>query len=153
MKCPFCGYEDTKVLDSRSAEDNSSIKRRRSCEKCSAKFTTYERVELLPLMVIKRDLSREPFDRNKILRGIRVSCNKRPIPTEDIENVVKEIENSLYNTGNREVLSSAIGQMVMEKLLDIDEVAYVRFVSVYRSFEDVDSFVGELEMLKERSGK
>ncbi|MBR1738523.1 MAG: transcriptional repressor NrdR [Firmicutes bacterium] len=153
MKCPFCEYEDTKVLDSRAAEDNSSIKRRRSCEKCGAKFTTYERVELLPIMVIKRDLSREPFDRNKILRGIMVSCSKRPISIEVIENIVKEIENSLYNTGSREVLSSAIGQMVMEKLLDIDEVAYVRFVSVYRSFDDVDSFVGELEMLKERAGK
>ncbi len=151
MKCPFCGKDDTKVIDTRNMDDNSAIRRRRLCEDCGARFTTYERVDTVQLQVIKSDSTREPFDRNKVLKGVMLSCNKRPVSVEDMENIVTEIENVAVNSMKKEISTKEIGEMVMEKLRDIDQVAYVRFASVYRQFQDIDSFMKELgNMLKER---
>ncbi len=149
MKCPFCGKENTRVIDSRPAEDGLSIRRRRECDECGKRFTTYEKVEAIPLVVIKKDNSRVPFDREKIVQGVFASCHKRPVSVEQIHKLVDEVENSVYNMEEREVPSAVIGQMVMEKLKAIDMVAYVRFASVYREFKDVNTFMDELKNILE----
>ncbi len=147
VKCPYCSEDDTKVIDSRPADDNSSIRRRRQCEKCGKRFTTYEKLETMPLMVIKKDNSREVYDRSKIEAGIFRSCHKRPVSPQQIDTMVDEIENWIFNLEEKEVETSAIGEKVMEKLKDVDEVAYVRFASVYREFKDVNTFMEELGKL------
>ena len=151
MKCPFCNYADTKVIDSRGQDDNSVIRRRRLCASCGKRFTTYERIDMIPVTVIKRDGTREIFDKNKLLGGILKSCNKRPVTAKQIETLVDDIENTLTGSGEREVHSKDIGNMVMERLKELDEVAYVRFASVYRQFKDINTFIDELEkMLNEK---
>lgn len=152
MKCPFCGAEDTKVVDSRPSDDNSSIRRRRQCEICNRRFTTYEKVETYPLMVVKKDNNREAYDREKLEGGIIRACHKRPVSRKQIDELVDAIESSIFNNNdNQEVRSSEIGELAMDKLKDLDEVAYVRFASVYREFKDVDSFAQELtNLLKNR---
>ena len=147
MKCPFCGAQDTKVIDSRPADDNSSIRRRRQCEECGKRFTTYEKLETMPLMIIKKDDSREPYNREKIENGILLSCHKRPVSLIRINAMVDEIETQIYNMGEKEIPAKVIGEIVMEKLKDLDEVAYVRFASVYRQFKDINTFIDELEKL------
>ena len=147
MKCPFCGYKESKVVDSRPAEEGSSIRRRRECLQCEKRFTTYETVESLPMVVIKKDGSRQTFDRTKILRGIERSCEKRPVPVADMERMATEIEQELQNSLDREIGTEIIGEKVMEKLKEVDEVAYVRFASVYRQFKDIDTFMSELSKL------
>jgi transcriptional repressor NrdR len=147
MKCAFCGYEDSKVLDSRPVEDGRSIRRRRECQACGRRFTTYERLEEIPLIVVKRDNRREMFDGNKILNGLVKSCDKRPIPISVLEDLVNDIEKELRNTMEREVHSRDIGELVMKRLRGIDEVAYVRFASVYRQFEDIRTFMDELKRM------
>lgn len=147
MKCPYCNESDTKVIDSRPADDNSSIRRRRQCERCGKRFTTYEKLETMPLMVIKKDDSRETYDRSKIEAGIIHSCHKRPVSPQQISAMIDEIENQIFNMEEREVPTSAIGELVMEKLKSLDEVAYVRFASVYREFKDVNTFMEELGKL------
>lgn len=147
MKCPFCNNEDTRVIDSRPSDDNSVIRRRRQCDNCNKRFTTYEKVETLPLAVIKKDLTRETYDRSKIESGVFRSCHKRPVSAEKINACVDDIENSIFNKGVKEISSSEIGEMVMERLKELDQVAYVRFASVYREFKDVNTFKDELEKL------
>ena len=147
MKCPFCQAQETKVIDSRPAEDNSSIRRRRQCEKCNKRFTTYEKLETIPLMVIKKEDTRENFDRSKIEAGIIQSCHKRPVSTVMIRKTVDDIENQIYSMEVGEIPTRKIGELVMEKLKDLDEVAYVRFASVYREFKDVNTFVDEIAKL------
>ena len=147
MKCPFCQAQDTKVIDSRPADDNSSIKRRRQCESCNKRFTTYEKLETIPLMVIKKDESRENFDRSKIEAGIIQSCHKRPVSTTEIKKTVDEIENQIYAMEVSEIPTRTIGELVMEQLKNLDEVAYVRFASVYREFKDVSTFMDEIAKL------
>ena len=147
MKCPYCENEDSKVIDSRHTEDGRAIRRRRECEKCGRRFTTYEKIEEMILMVIKKDGSRQAFDRNKLLNGIIRACEKRPVSYAEMEKIVDDIERGLNNTMEKEVDSKLIGELVMEKLKDIDEVAYVRFASVYRQFTDVNTFVKEVESL------
>lgn len=148
MKCPYCNNPDTKVVDSRPTDDNVSIRRRRSCLKCNKRFTTYERYEEVPLIVIKKDDTREPFDRKKIFNGMLRSCEKRPVSVDRIDSATDEIERDLNNLNQREVSSTFIGEMVMDKLKELDKVAYVRFASVYREFQDVSGFYDELENLK-----
>lgn len=145
MKCPYCNRDSSKVIDSRPAEDNSSIRRRRECELCGKRFTTYEKVETIPLIVIKKDKNREPYIRSKIESGIVRSCHKRQVSLEQIEAAVNEIETTIFNQEHKEVESLFIGQVVMNKLKDLDEVAYVRFASVYREFKDVNTFLDELK--------
>lgn len=153
MKCPFCNFADTKVIDSRAQDDNSVIRRRRVCEQCGKRFTTYERVDMIPITVIKRDGTREIFDKAKLQNGIMKSCNKRPVTAQQIQKLVDDIENTLAGSGEREVESKDLGNMVIERLKDLDEVAYVRFASVYRQFKDINSFIDELEkMLYEKNG-
>ena len=153
MKCPFCNFADTKVIDSRAQDDNSVIRRRRVCEKCGKRFTTYERVDMIPITVSKRDGTREIFDKAKLQNGIMKSCNKRPVTAQQIQKLVDDIENTLAGSGEREVESKQLGNMVIERLKDLDEVAYVRFASVYRQFKDINSFIDELEkMLHEKNG-
>ena len=147
MKCPYCAHLESKVVDSRPAEEGSSIRRRRECLECHKRFTTYEIVESLPLMVVKRDGSRQAFDRNKLLNSMLKACEKRSVSMETLEKIADEIEQSLQNELEREVRSTEIGELVMEKLKDVDEVAYVRFASVYRKFKDINSFVAELNRL------
>lgn len=147
MKCPFCAHLESKVVDSRPAEEGSSIRRRRECLACHKRFTTYETVESLPLMVVKRDGSRQSFDRNKLLNSMLKACEKRSVSMETLEKIADEIEQSLQNELEREVYSTEIGELVMEKLKEVDEVAYVRFASVYRKFKDINSFVSELNKL------
>lgn len=149
MKCPYCNNPDTKVVDSRPTDDNVSIRRRRSCLKCNKRFTTYERYEEVPLIVIKKDDTREPFNRKKIFNGMLRSCEKRPVSVDSIDKATDEIERDLNNLNQREVSSTVIGEMVMDKLKELDKVAYVRFASVYREFQDVSGFYDELENLKE----
>ena len=149
MKCPFCGYIDSKVVDSRPAEDGTSIRRRRECLECHKRFTTFEIMESLPVVVIKKDGSRQAFDRSKLLDGMIRACEKRPVSFDTLEKIAEEIEQSLQNEMNREVPSSRIGEMVMERLKDVDEVAYVRFASVYRQFKDISTFMAELNKLLE----
>ena len=147
MKCPFCSAEDTRVIDSRPADENTAIRRRRQCEVCGKRFTTYEKLETMPMMVIKKDMSRVPYDRSKIEAGIIHSCHKRPISTSQINRMVDEIENEIFATGEKEVPTSRIGELVMDKLKSVDQVAYVRFASVYRQFKDIDTFMHELNKL------
>ena len=147
MKGPYCKAQDTKVIDSRPADDNSSIRRRRQCEKCGKRFTTYEKLETMPLMVIKKDRSRETYDRSKIESGIIHSCHKRPVSTQQINAMIDEIENQIFNMEEKEVETTVIGELVMRKLKQLDEVAYVRFASVYREFKDVNTFMEELGKL------
>ncbi len=144
MKCPFCGYKESKVIDSRSTEDNEKIRRRRECLKCQERFTTYETVETVPIMVIKKDRSREIFNEDKLLKGILKSCEKRPIKISDIEEIVINIKKQLQNSMEKEVSSLTIGNLVMEQLKQIDSVAYIRFASVYRQFSDTSQFMDEL---------
>ena len=151
MKCPYCGYDESKVIDSRPTDEGERIRRRRECLKCGKRFTTYEVIETVPIIVIKKDKSRESFDRNKLLNGLLRACEKRPVSIDTLESVVDEIEGSLQNSLDREVPSSLIGKYAMEKLKTIDEVAYVRFASVYREFKDIATFKEELDrMMKAR---
>ena len=145
MKCPYCGADDTKVIDSRPAEENNAIRRRRQCEKCNKRFTTYEKVETIPLIVIKKDDNREPYDRSKIERGIVRSCHKRPVSYDQIVSTVEEIEAEIFNKEEKEISSNEIGEIVMDKIKELDQVAYVRFASVYREFKDVNTFMDELK--------
>ncbi len=147
MKCPYCDYSGTKVLDSRPANENKSIRRRRECERCSRRFTTFEMIEETPLIVIKKDGSREEFSRDKILRGLIRACEKRPVSVERLEVIVSEVEKELRTTAHAEVESRDIGELVMEQLYPVDEVAYVRFASVYRQFKDINMFMKELNNL------
>lgn len=147
MKCPFCGEDNTRVIDSRPSDDNNSIRRRRQCDECSKRFTTYEKVESIPLVVIKKDNIREPYDRSKIEAGIFRSCHKRPISVDQINELVDEIENAIFNLEEKEISSSIIGEIVMDKLKELDPVAYVRFASVYREFKDVNTFMNELKKI------
>ena len=147
MKCPFCGYEESKVIDSRPTEEGEKIRRRRECLQCQKRFTTYEVVETLPIVVVKKDKSRQVFDRTKLIGGMLRACEKRPVPLEVIEEAVNDIETQLQNSIDREVTSIKIGELAMDKLKNIDEVAYVRFASVYRQFRDVNSFMDELARL------
>ena len=147
MKCPYCGYNESKVIDSRPAEENNSIRRRRECLSCARRFTTYETVESLPVMVIKKDGSRQTFDRGKILGGMIRACEKRPAPLASLEKIAAEIERDLQSSIEREVSTQSTGERVMERLRSIDQVAYVRFASVYREFKDIDTFMEELSKL------
>ncbi len=148
MKCPICGYTESKVIDSRPSEEGSSIRRRRECLSCQNRFTTYEKIETLPLLVVKKDKTRELFDKNKLLSGIIKACHKRPVTMEQMEEVATEIEAELQNSLSREISSQSIGVLVMDKLKSLDPVAYVRFASVYREFKDLDTFMRELEQLR-----
>ena len=147
MKCPFCGDDNTRVIDSRPADDNEAIRRRRQCDECGKRFTTYEKVETIPLIVIKKDKNRETYDRSKIESGVVRSCHKRPVSVDQIEACVDEIENKIFNLGVREIESEKIGEIVMDQIRDLDQVAYVRFASVYRQFKDADTFMSELTKL------
>ena len=148
MKCPICGYTESKVIDSRPSEEGSSIRRRRECLSCQNRFTTYEKIETLPLLVVKKDKTRELFDKNKLLSGIIKACHKRPVTMEQMEEVATEIEAELQNSLSRQISSQSIGVLVMDKLKSLDPVAYVRFASVYREFKDLDTFMRELEQLR-----
>ena len=145
MKCPYCGYHDTRVIDSRPADDRNSIRRRRSCDECGKRFTTYEKVETIPLIVIKKDNNREEYDRSKIETGVLRACYKRPVPAEQIQELVNQVETEVFNREEKEISSKDIGEIVMDKLKGLDPVAYVRFASVYREFKDAGTFVEELK--------
>lgn len=147
MKCPFCAFEESKVIDSRPTDDGEKIRRRRECLKCTKRFTTYEIIENLPIIVIKKDKTRETFDREKLLNGLMRACEKRPVSLQTLERLIDEIEVIIQNSLDREVHSEKIGELVMEKLKNIDEVAYVRFASVYRQFKDINTFMDELSKL------
>ena len=147
MHCPFCGSDDSKVIDSRPADEQNAIRRRRECASCGKRFTTYERPETFSLMVIKKDDTREPYDREKVSTGILRACQKRPVSAEQVSELLDELESGLFNSGKKEIRSSEIGEFVMEKLRAIDDVAYVRFASVYREFKDVDTFAAEITKL------
>ena len=147
MKCPFCGYSESKVIDSRPTDEGERIRRRRECMNCSKRFTTYEIIESVPIIVVKKDKSRESFDRNKLFNSLLRACEKRPVSIETIEKIVDEIETTLQNSLDREVTSIHIGELAMDKLKDTDEVAYVRFDSVYRQFKDINTFMDELAKL------
>lgn len=150
MRCPFCGFEESKVIDSRPTDEGEKIRRRRECIKCGKRFTTYEIIESVPILVVKKDKSREAFDRNKLIHGMVRACEKRQVSMETIENAVNEIEATLQNSLDREVTSIHVGELVMEKLKEIDEVAYVRFASVYKHFKDVNAFMDELSSFLEQ---
>ena len=147
MNCPFCGYGESKVIDSRPAEEGTSIRRRRECLSCGKRFTTYETVESLPMVVVKKDGSRQSFDRQKVLGGMIRACEKRPVPLAELEKIAEEIEQDLQNSMEREVSTEDIGEKVMDRLRTVDQVAYVRFASVYRQFKDIDTFMTELNKL------
>ena len=147
MKCPFCNQENTRVIDSRPVPDNNSIRRRRQCDECGKRFTTYEKIETIPLTVIKKDQSREQYERRKIQDGITRACYKRPVSVERIESLMDEIETEVFNREEKEIPSALIGEIVMDKLKDLDAVAYVRFASVYREFKDVDTFMDVLKKI------
>ena len=147
MKCPYCGYSESKVIDSRPADEGSSIRRRRECLSCSKRFTTYETVESLPMVVVKKDGSRQSFERRKVLAGMIRACEKRPVPLAELEKIAEEIEQDIQNSMEREISTVAIGEKVMDRLLNVDQVAYVRFASVYRQFKDIDTFMAELTKL------
>lgn len=153
MRCPSCQYNGTRVLDSRPVDDSKSIRRRRECESCSFRFTTFEKVEEIPLIVVKKGGAREEFSRDKILRGLIRACEKRPVPLKDLEEITNYVEKELRNKGISEVKSENIGEMVMNRLADVDEVAYVRFASVYRQFKDINVFIDELKDLINREKK
>ena len=149
MKCPYCSSDNTRVIDSRPAEDNCSIRRRRLCDDCSKRFTTYEKVETIPLIIIKKDNTREQYNRSKIEDGVLRACHKRPVSAQQITTLVDEVENEIFNREEREIPSGTIGELVMNKLKDLDAVAYVRFASVYREFKDVNTFMDELKKILE----
>lgn len=150
MKCPFCGSDETRVIDSRPADDNTSIRRRRLCDDCKKRFTTYEKVETIPLVVIKKDNSREQYDRSKIMAGVLRACHKRPVPVQQINELVDEVETEIFNLEEKEIPTSVIGELVMDKLKDLEAVAYVRFASVYREFKDVNTFMNELKKILDK---
>lgn len=151
MNCPYCAYSDIKVTDSRNGKDGTSIRRRRVCLSCNKRFTTYERIENLNFVIVKKDGRREPFDRKKVIEGLQKACEKRPVSIDSIENLVADVERELQERGEKEVTSQEIGEKMIAKLYEIDEVAYVRFASVYRSFKDVNQFMDELkDLLKEK---
>lgn len=150
MKCPFCGEDDTRVIDSRPADENMSIRRRRQCDKCQKRFTTYEKVEAIPLVVIKKDQTREPYDRTKIEKGVFRSCHKRPISVPQMNHLVDQVEEKVFSKEEREIPSSYIGELVMRYLEELDAVAYVRFASIYREFKDVDTFMEELKKILDK---
>lgn len=145
MKCPFCSHENTRVIDSRPADDNNSIRRRRVCDECDKRFTTYEKVETIPIIVIKKDMNREAYDRSKIEAGVLRACHKRPVSAAQITNLVDEVETAVFSYEEKEIPSSIIGEQIMEKLKKLDDVAYIRFASVYREFKDVNTFMDELK--------
>ena len=147
MKCPFCNQDNTRVVDSRPADDNTAIRRRRMCDACGKRFTTFEKVETIPLIVIKKDQNREQFDRSKIEAGVLRACHKRPVSAEQIHRLVDDVETEVFNLEEREIPSSVIGEIVMDKLKDLEAVAYVRFASVYREFKDVNTFMDELKKI------
>ncbi len=147
MKCPFCGNDNTRVVDSRPVDDNTAIRRRRMCDSCGKRFTSYEKVELSPLMVVKKDLTREQYNRNKIEDGVIRACHKRPVSAQQIKDLVDSVETEIYNKGEREVSTAKIGEMVMKRIKDLDAVAYVRFASVYREFKDVETFMDEIRKM------
>ncbi|MCD8149471.1 MAG: transcriptional regulator NrdR [Clostridiales bacterium] len=147
MKCPYCSSDNTRVIDSRPADDNTAIRRRRNCDDCGKRFTTFEKVETIPLMIVKKDNTRERYDRTKIEAGVLRACHKRPISAEQIKTLVDEVETEIYSSADREIPSSVIGELVMDKLKDLEAVAYVRFASVYREFKDVNTFVNELKKM------
>ncbi len=149
MKCPFCNHENTRVIDSRPADENNSIRRRRVCDECSKRFTTYEKIETIPLIVIKKDDNRETYDRSKIEAGILRACHKRPVSADSINELVDTVETEIFNREEKEIESRDIGEMVMNKLKDLDAVAYVRFASVYREFKDINTFMDELKKVLE----
>lgn len=149
MKCPFCSHDNTRVIDSRPAEDNNSIRRRRVCDDCGKRFTTYEKIETIPLIIIKKDNNREPYDRSKLEAGILRACHKRPVSVEQITDLVDEVENELFTMEAKEISSQVIGEMIMNKLKNLDAVAYVRFASVYREFKDINTFMDELKKVLE----
>ena len=150
MKCPFCSSENTRVIDSRPTDDNNSIRRRRLCDECGKRFTTYEKVETIPLIVIKKDNNREQYDRSKIEAGVLRACHKRPISVNQINQLVDEVETEIFNREEKEIPSSLIGELVMDKLKDLEAVAYVRFASVYREFKDVNTFMSELKKMLDK---
>ena len=150
MKCPFCNHENTRVIDSRPAEDNNSIRRRRVCDECNKRFTTYEKVETIPLIIIKKDENRETYDRAKIEAGILRACHKRPVSAEQISQIVDSIETEIFNREDKEIPSRLIGEMVMDKMKNLDAVAYVRFASVYREFKDINTFMDELKKVLDK---
>lgn len=151
MKCPFCSHDNTRVIDSRPADENNSIRRRRVCDECGKRFTTYEKVETIPLIVIKKDNNRETYDRSKIEAGILRACHKRPISARQINDLVDTVETAIFNLEDKEIQSDIIGEMVMNKLKDLDTVAYVRFASVYREFKDINTFMDELKKMMSQS--
>ena len=150
MKCPFCGHDNTRVIDSRPAEDNNSIRRRRVCDICSKRFTTYEKVETIPLIIIKKDNNREAYDRSKIEAGVLRACHKRPVGVEQINELIDAVETEIFNMEEKEVSSQVIGELVMNKVKDLDAVAYVRFASVYREFKDINTFMDELKKVLDK---
>ena len=150
MKCPFCSSENTRVIDSRPADDNNSIRRRRMCDECGKRFTTYEKVETIPLIVIKKDNNREQYDRSKIEAGVLRACHKRPISANDINKLIDEVETEIFAREEKEIPSDEIGEIVMDKIKDLDDVAYVRFASVYREFKDVNIFMSELKKMLDK---
>ncbi|MBC8588486.1 transcriptional regulator NrdR [Paratissierella segnis] len=153
MKCPYCEYLESKVIDSRPTDEGQAIRRRRECMNCGKRFTTYEKIEEVPIVIVKKDGNRQTYDRNKLLNGILKACEKRPVSISTIEKIVDDIERSMSNTLEKEITSAEIGEMVMNKLKSIDEVAYVRFASVYRQFKDVNSFMEELKKILDENGK
>ena len=150
MKCPFCGHDNTRVIDSRPAEDNNSIRRRRVCDVCGKRFTTYEKIDTIPLIIIKKDNNREAYDRTKIEAGILRACHKRPVSANQIDRLVEEVETEIFNMEERELSSQVVGELVMNKLKDLDAVAYVRFASVYREFKDINTFMDELKKVLDK---
>ena len=150
MKCPYCGHPDTRVIDSRPAEDNNAIRRRRSCDECGKRFTTYEKVETIPLIVIKKDNNREQYDRAKLEAGVLRACHKRPVSVDQISHLIDKVETEIFNMEEKEIPSNVIGELVMDKLREIDAVAYVRFASVYREFKDVNTFMNELKKMLDK---
>lgn len=150
MKCPFCNQENTRVIDSRPADDNSSIRRRRLCDECGKRFTTYEKVETIPLIIIKKDNNREQYDRSKIEAGVLLACHKRPISAKQINDLVDAVETEIFNLEDKEIESKVIGEIVMKKLKDLEAVAYVRFASVYREFKDVNTFMDEIKKILDK---
>ena len=151
MKCPYCGHENTRVIDSRPAEENNSIRRRRACDECDKRFTTYEKVETIPLIIIKKDENRETYDRSKIEAGVLRACHKRPISASQINQLIDSVETAVFNREEKEISSGVIGELVMNKLKDLDTVAYVRFASVYREFKDINTFMDELKKVMTNS--
>ncbi len=150
MKCPFCGHENTRVIDSRPAEENNSIRRRRVCDECNKRFTTYEKIETIPLIIIKKDNNREAYDRAKVEAGVLRACHKRPVSAEQLNQLVEDVEIEIFNMEAKEIPSQVIGELVMNKLKDLDAVAYVRFASVYREFKDINTFMDELKKVLDK---